>query len=246
MSYLSRRSDPGAPDSPGTPGTDALAPGETAPGEAALDPAQAPSPSALVVLARVNLMPASYARKAAVRRARIAAMMAMAGAALVSALLFLVSWQGATAAQERLDQATFERAMAQTEVARYADVPRVFDAVNSAEEQLALAMGNEVRWSFFLNDLALTMPSGVSLDTLDLTVIGPGQVPSDTGDGQPGAKVGTLTVSGKTLTYNSVANWLDSLAKMDTVADPYVAGLATRRGGVDQDRHVLLHGRHHF
>ncbi len=189
--------------------------------------AELPSPSTLVVLARVNLMPAAYARKAAVRRARVGAIMALSGAALVSGLLFLVSWQGATSAQERLDQATFERAMAQKEVARYADVPRVFDAVNSAEAQLALAMGNEVRWSFFLNDLALTMPAGVGLDTLDLTAIGPGQVPTDTGDGQPGAKLGTLSVTGKALAYNNVSNWLDSLAKMDTVADPYAAGLAS-------------------
>ena len=87
-------------------------------------------------------------------------------------------------------------------------------------------MGNEVRWSFFLNDLALTMPAGVSLDSLDATVIGPGQATETTGDGQVGAKVGNLSVTGKALTYNSVANWLDSLAKMDTVADPYVSGLA--------------------
>ncbi|MGB7981530.1 MAG: PilN domain-containing protein [Candidatus Nanopelagicales bacterium] len=187
---------------------------------------EVPSPTALVVLARVNLMPAAYARRAAVRRARVGAVVTLSGAALVSGLLFLVSWQGATSAQERLDQATFERAMAQKDVSRYSDVPRIFDAVGSAQAQLALAMGNEVRWSFFLNDLALTMPAGVSLETLDLTAVGPGQVPTDTGDGQLGAKLGTLTVTGKALAYNNVANWLDSLAKMDTVADPYVAGLA--------------------
>ncbi len=89
-------------------------------------------------------------------------------------------------------------------------------------------MGNEVRWSFFLNDLALTMPAGVSLDSLDATVIGPGQATETTGDGQVGSKVGNLSVSAKALTFNSVANWLDSLAKMDTVADPYVSGLAPR------------------
>lgn len=187
---------------------------------------EAPTPSALVALARVNLMPNSYARRAAVRRAKIAAVAALVGALLVASLLFLVSWQKATSAQERLDQATFERTLLQSEASRYSGVPRVFEAVNGAQGQLVVAMGNEVRWSFFLNDLALTMPAGVSLDSLDATVIGPGQPTETTSDGQVGSKVGNLSVSAKALTFNRVANWLDSLAKMDTVADPYVSGLA--------------------
>ncbi len=187
---------------------------------------EAPTPSRLVALARVNLMPNSYARRAAVRRAKVGAVAALLGALLVAALLFLVSWQKATSAQERLDQATFERTILQTEASRYSGVPRVFEAVSGAQGQLVVAMGNEVRWSFFLNDLALTMPSGVSLDSMDASVIGPGQATETTGDGQVGSKVGNLSVSAKALTFNGVANWLDSLAKMDTVADPYVSGLA--------------------
>lgn len=194
-----------------------------------------PSPAALVALARVNLMPPAYAQRAAVRRAKIGAVITILTAALVVVLLFLVSWQQATSAQEELDQATFERTLAQAEMSRYAEVPRVFIAVQDAEQQLQLAMGNEVRWSFFLNDLALTMPAGVSLDTLNLTVIGPGQQPSMAADGSAEV-LGTLTVNGKALAYNKVANWLDSLAKMDTVADPYVADLATTK---EEDTEVV-------
>ena len=87
-------------------------------------------------------------------------------------------------------------------------------------------MGNEVRWSFFLNDLALTMPAGVSLTSLDASVLGPGQATETTGDGQVGNKAGSMSVAARALTFNGMANWLDSLAKMDTVADPYVSGLA--------------------
>lgn len=184
------------------------------------------SPAALVALARVNLMPPTFARRAQVRRARVMAIIAIVVATLVAALAFLVSWQRTVAAEEELAQATFARTLVQSEVARYADVPLVFDAVNAAERQLQLAMGNEVRWSFFLNDLALTMPAGVSLDSLELTVIGPGQEPTMAGDGS-GQAVGGLTVTGKALSFGKVANWLDSLAKMKTVADPYVSGLAT-------------------
>jgi Tfp pilus assembly protein PilN len=127
----------------------------------------------------------------------------------------------------------------QAEALKYSDVPRVFAAVADAQGQLELAMGNEVRWSFFLNDLALTMPSGVSLDTLALTSPAPGAptmatAPSSvgastaaaptSGAGMPG--LGTMTVSAKAFNYNTVANWLDSLAKLPTIADPYVGSIS--------------------
>jgi Tfp pilus assembly protein PilN len=198
----------------------------------------------VAVLAAVNLLPASYARRAAVRRAKVFAAITVVIALLVVALAWLVAHQKEVTAQENLDAATAERALLTAEAAKYADVPRVFSSVADAKQQLALAMGNEVRWSFFLNDLALTMPSGVSLDTLQLTSPAPGAAPqavapaaasAPAGSGASGAGVpglGTMSVSAKALAYNSVANWLDSLAKLPTLTDPYVGSInaATEEG----------------
>jgi Tfp pilus assembly protein PilN len=215
-----------------------------APGTAA---APAPEPGDLLVeelpsapvtvLAAVNLLPQTYARRAAVRRAKVFAVVALLVAALIAALAWLVANQQKTSAQEQLDAATAERAMLQAEAVKYSDVPRVFATVAAAEQQLALAMGNEVRWSFFLNDLALTMPSGVSLETLQVTSPAPGTSPQAvapaaanaaaaagaSGVGVPG--LGTMNVSAKALSYNTVANWLDSLAKLPTLTDPYIGSI---------------------
>lgn len=193
----------------------------------------------VVVLAAVNLLPQTYARRAAVKRAKVFAVVCVLLALLVAALGWLVAHQKEVAAQAALDAATAERTVLQAEANKYADVPRVFATVAAAEQQLELAMGNEVRWSFFLNDLALTMPSGVALDSLQVTSPPPGATtqataPSSaaaagTGTGSSGAGVpglGTMSVSAKALTYNTVANWLDSLAKLPTLADPYVGSIA--------------------
>jgi Tfp pilus assembly protein PilN len=193
----------------------------------------------VTVLAAVNLLPQTYARRAAVRRAKVFAVVCVVAAVLVSALAWLVAHQKEVAAQEALDAATAERTALQVEANKYAEVPKVFAMVSAAEKQLELAMGNEVRWSFFLNDLALTMPSGIALDTLQVTSPPPGAsaqatAPSSasagTGAGVPG--LGTMTVSAKALTYNTVANWLDSLAKLPTLSDPYVGSInaATEEG----------------
>ena len=47
-----------------------------------------------------------------------------------------------------------------------------------------------------------------------------------------------MNVSAKAFTYNHVANWLDSLAKLPTIADPYVGSISAGDRGGDQDRHV--------
>lgn len=192
----------------------------------------------VTVLAAVNLLPQTYARRAAVKRAKVFAALCVVVALLLSALAWLVAHQKEVAAQAALEAATAERALLQAEAAKYSEVPRVFATVAAAEEQLALAMGNEVRWSFFLNDLALTIPSGVALDTLQVTSPPPGAslqatAPASagtagTGNGSTGAGVpgiGTMSVSAKALTYNTVANWLDSLAKLPTLSDPYIGGI---------------------
>lgn len=200
---------------------------------------ESPEAAPVLVIASVNLLPHSYGERAAARRAKGFAVGALAAAALIALLAWLVAWQQQTAAQEELDAATAERAVLQAEAARYSEVPKVFATVAAAEDQLELAMSNEVRWSFFLNDLALTMPSGVSLESLSVTSPTPGAAvtaaaPSgasasaaangSTGAGMPG--IGTMNVSAKALSYNSVANWLDSLAKLPTLADPYVDSIA--------------------
>lgn len=199
-----------------------------------------------IVLAAVNLLPNTYAERAAVKRAKLFAGVCVLVALLVSLLGWLVANQKEAAAQENLDVATAERALLQAEVVKYSDVPKVFSMVADAQKQLELAMANEVRWSFYLNDLALTMPSGVSLDSLQVTspapgastiVTAPSAASAPAGSGSSGAGVpgiGTMSVSAKAFTYNTVANWLDSLAKLPTVTDPYVGSIsAGQEEGVD-------------
>ena len=199
---------------------------------------EVPTSAPAIVLAAVNLLPRTYAERAAVKRAKVFAGICILVAALITLLAWLVAHQKQTSAQESLDAATAERAMLQAEAVKYSDVPKVFATVAAAQKQLELAMANEVRWSFFLNDLALTMPSGVSLDTLQVTSPAPGASTTVTapsaasapagsgasGAGMPG--IGTMSVSAKAFTYNTVANWLDSLAKLPTLSDPYVGSIS--------------------
>ena len=57
-----------------------------------------------------------------------------------------------------------QRASSRPRSAKYAEVPKVYAQVDAAEADLELAMGQEIRYSFVLNDLSLTIPSDVWLE----------------------------------------------------------------------------------
>jgi Tfp pilus assembly protein PilN len=199
--------------------------------------------TAAFVVPQVNLLPASFAQAARIRRARFTAAATVVTALLLVLLGWLIGLQQRSGAQEQLDIALSEHAVLQVKASEFADVPKVFAEVADAQLQLRTAMGNEVRWSFFLNDVALRMPSGVSLDSLTATAALPGESATNaadpaaaTGEAYGGGTVGSLNVSAKALSYNHVANWLDALAKLPTLASPEALSL----NAVDEEGRTLI------
>ena len=93
-----------------------------------------------------------------------------------------------------------------------------------AEAQLTLAMGQEVRWSRYLNNLAVSTP-----DTVWLTNLVAAQTDAATGAAPapaPGAfpqplSLGTITYSGKGLAHDDVAAFVAALEKLEGADNPY-------------------------
>lgn len=192
------------------------------------DTSEAPEIHERFTVASVNLLPARYAQAMALRRAKLSAAVAVVLGVLVVVLAWTVTVQQRSSAQEDLDVATAETTQLYTQAQRYADVPVVFAQVADAKIQFRDAMGSEVRWSFFMNDLALTSPKGVSLDSLDVSVAAPGASgQAGPATGAPTSTIGTMSVGAKALTFNTVANWLDAMAKLHSLAAPQVASITS-------------------
>ena len=100
----------------------------------------------------------------------------------------------------------------------------VYAQVEAAEAQLAQAMGQEVRWSYFLNDLSLGMPGKVWLTSMTVTQNvdsrGCGCGPGATRRHSSTPGIGTVTFEGKGYKHNDVAAWLDALAKQKGLTQP--------------------------
>jgi Tfp pilus assembly protein PilN len=201
-------------------------------GGVATAPAPAPTAAPAAAFPRVNLIPDSIAEQERVHRAKLV----LVGAGLVSVALigglYVLAQGEVTSAQEEVDAATTVSSQLSAQKAEYAEVPKTFAAVTAAETQLTTAMSGEVRWSYQLNNLALTIPNGVALlsyqGTLgaDSTTPAPGTTPDPTA-------VGTVQFTGQALTYPKVASWLNSVAKQPGLKSAYLSTAERKPGEND-------------
>jgi Tfp pilus assembly protein PilN len=179
---------------------------------------------------RANLMPDIVAAEARAHRAKLVLVGASVASVAVVGGLYLMAAGAVSESQDRLDAAQSTTARLATEQAKYSDVPKVEAQVAAAAATQYVALGGEVRWSFLLNNLALTLPAGTSLVNFNGSVTEEPPNPADASatDGQqivsalgnPG--IGTITYQGEAAGYAQVANFLDSQAKQKTLLDPFV------------------------
>lgn len=207
------------------------------------------STSTTVLVPRVNLLPQEIADAANFRKLQYKLGLAVAASLGVVGALFIVATGQVTSAQGDLDAATANTAALQQQVAELAEIPRVFGQVSAAEAQLTTAMGDEVRWSFYLTDLSLTIPDDVGMTTMSIqqvrtpvepppgTVVGPGaESGAQSVLGNPG--IATVTFEGQAASQDDVAAFLDSLAKQKTYLDPYFTN-ATVTDDADSGQEVV-------
>lgn len=168
----------------------------------------------------VDLLPEEIAQERKFRATRALLSLVVIGSVLVTGGLYFVATSQVNQATDDLASATTQQAALKAEAAKYAEVPKVYAQVAVAEQQLTQAMGQEVRYSYVLNDLSLMMSrvSGVWLQTLNVTQASdPTQAKTALG----GPALGTITFGGTATQYNDVAAFLDGLAKTPYYTAPY-------------------------
>jgi type IV pilus assembly protein PilN len=179
----------------------------------------------LVTLPQVNLLPPEIEQERRFRRTQFVLGAAVVASLGVVGVLFLAASNQVSSAQGDLADSKRETTKLEARANEYSQVPLVYAQVEAARAQLELAMGKEIRWSFYLNDLSLKIPSSVWLTTMTVTpneavALAPAPVAgSAAGYLVPG--VGAVAFDGHALKHNDVAAWLDSLAKQKGYTQPY-------------------------
>jgi Tfp pilus assembly protein PilN len=186
-------------------------------------------------LPRVNLLPPEIHEARRLRRTQLA--LGGCVVAVLAALggVYAVAAGSATTAGEELAAEQARTTTLSAEQAKYAEVPRVLAQVDGAKAAQERAMATDVLWYSVLNDLALTYPSEVWLDTLTVTVADPSQTASTTNPlATPG--IGMVTFTGKAETHSDVASWLDVLDRTSGFAD----GSYTSSTRTDADGQIVV------
>lgn len=168
-------------------------------------------------VASVNLLPPEIVDKRKSASARNTAIAMVALSALAVAGVFAWSLISANNAEKKLEDERAKTAGLNAQAAKYAEVPKILAQVESAKNAQTTAMGKEVLWYRYLNNLALTYPDRVWLTTFTANIATDGAAAA-TGPFST-AGVGTISVTGQGYQHSDVAAWLDMLARSEGVAD---------------------------
>jgi Tfp pilus assembly protein PilN len=159
-------------------------------------------------LPRVNLLPPEFGERARLRKTKAGLGAGVAASLVAVVALFVAATGQVSSAQDNLDATTTEGASLQSQTAKYADIPAAIAKVDAADLQRTQAMASEIRWSRYLNDLSLRIPSKVWLTTV---TVAQAQGTAAIAGTYPEPGIGTVTFEGKAYGHRDVATWLRTL-----------------------------------
>jgi Tfp pilus assembly protein PilN len=202
--------------------------------EEAVDPGGLPlldSPLALRA-PRVNLLPPEIAEQRAVRRlaAALAGGIVLCAVAVGGGYAFI--GRGEASAQADLMAAQSVQASLQRQQRLLQPAQQAQAQMQAAQAALAAAMGNEVLWSRYLDNLRIEKPDGVRFTQVKLdpttgtgasgsSATASSSAGSTTSTATPGA-IATLTLTGKARSQPDVAALLDQLAQIKGFGGVYL------------------------
>jgi Tfp pilus assembly protein PilN len=185
------------------------------------------------VVPRVNLLPPEIAAKRGERRSYALMGLAVAGAGVTVAALYLGQASKVSAAKhEKADVAT-QSAKLDAKRKSLQSVQDTYAAVDADEALLTQAYSHRVIWSVYLHNLSISIPDNVWMTNFTATADGALTPPPL---GGTDATYGTLTFAGKAFSYKDVAAWLDSTAKIKGTTFPYVSNVAEVKPGSSAGR----------
>lgn len=138
-----------------------------------------------------------------------------AGGVVALGILAERSAQAELAVQQRTTETLLE------EQRQYAEVPVVLSQLEDIRAARELGMSTEVLWRDYLAAIAATAPEGISIETFSGVVPGPAEAPPTVVNPLDVAGIGTLTFSANSRTVPDTAAWIDALAAIPGLKDPW-------------------------
>lgn len=187
------------------------------------------TPTRMAQMPRVNLLPPEIAAAAKLRSLKLMLGLLVFAAMVLVVVGYLIVSSRIGGAEDALAEAQTYGTQRQADVATYAEVPQVLAEVDAAQVNLETAMTPEIRWSFYLNDLSLTIPKTTRLSNITAVNSAAAEqltaAPTVVGTPLGALPMGSITFSGKSTDFDAVAAWLQSLSRQQGYLEPSVQGV---------------------
>jgi Tfp pilus assembly protein PilN len=201
------------------------------------------SPRPALPTARVNLLPAEIAAAREVRKIQRRIVAGLAAVVVAAVGGYGYYWFDASKAASSLADEQQTLATMRVQQQKYSELPQIQVTTQNIDSTLEAVMVNDVAWDRYLDALSASVPAGVVLTTLTVSLDdvvpnsaggGPADVTTGSLDtsGQP--HIGMLTVSGHAPDHDTVAGWATTLKGIDGFLVPYVLGSREVVGGLGQ------------
>jgi Tfp pilus assembly protein PilN len=184
-----------------------------------------------VVAPRVNLLPPEVMELRAVRRLALGLAGAVALCAVGVGGGFLYSARAEAPAQADLNSATSTHAGLVQQQQALAPAQVTQQQLLTTQKSLAAAMGNEVLWSRYLDNLRLKRPDGIRFSQVALQpVVGGASTASPSGATAttvPTSGIASLSITGTASSSPAVAALLDQLATIHGFTNVYLTSTSS-------------------
>lgn len=180
----------------------------------------------VLALPRINLLPPEIGLRQTLRKVQ-----AGLGAGVVAALgvvlaLQLAATGSVSEAQAGVAASEAEHSALIAQAGQFREVTEVHTRKDAAQAMLVDAMSEEVRYSRFLDQFAVSLPDRVWVTSLTFNQ----GVPA-TPDAAAAGAIGSVQISGTAYSHDDVAAWLDALAAQEGFDGAYLQSSTERRLG---------------
>lgn len=185
-------------------------------------------------LPRVNLLPPEVHEARRLRQVKLASGGGVVIAAVAVAGLTVMAAGQVSSAQDGLSAAQAQNASLQKQYNGLQNVRQTEAQLQARQAMLTQAMGQEIQWSHYLNDLSLTMPDHVWLTSLKFqenVASGPGGATGQSTSSILPTGIGQAEFGGVARNYDDVATWLETLAKEKGYVSVYAGNLTAAKIG---------------
>jgi hypothetical protein len=168
---------------------------------------------------RVDLIPneVKQGRRAKVSRRRLGFLVILI-AVLVAGETALVRAQ-ALQAQRQLGIANASTKSLQLQIAKYGEVQKIQSQVNTIQAAQEVGTSTEIDWRAYLISVQATLPSDVSLDSINIDSATPFAPFTQATAPLQGSRIATLSFTAKSGTLPKVPAWLNALTSLTGYSD---------------------------